>query len=49
MKKILFLIFISVVVLAFYGCKRASDKMFDDCMSAGVQSQEQCEFEAYYR
>ena len=48
MKKILFLIFI-LIFLGWYGCKRASDSMYADCMSAGVQSEEQCEFEAYYR
>lgn len=45
----IFLIIAFIVVLAFYGCKMASDKMYAECMSAGVQSQAQCEFEAYYR
>ena len=44
-----FLIIAFIVGLAFYGCKTISDKMYNDCMSAGVQSQAQCEFEAYYR
>ena len=48
MEKILFLICL-IIGLAFYGCNLASKKMYDDCMSAGVQSQEQCEFEAFYR
>ena len=48
MKTILFFAVV-LFVCAFYGCKMASDKMFAECMSAGVQSQAQCEFEAYYR
>lgn len=50
MNKLFVILVVLLVVAGFWKVnKYLSDQLYEQCISAGKQSQETCEFETYYR
>lgn len=49
MKKLIFIVVAIIIVALLMINKKLSDKMYEDCLASKKQSQETCEYYAYYK